>query len=300
MGPDVSKPTVSFEFFPPRSEKARTKLDGAMRDLVAFAPRFVTVTYGAGGTTSAGTLDTVIHLSKTYALATASHLTFVATPIWDVTTYARALQDNGISRVVALRGDPPKGRTRDLYGGAGFFRSTPAFITAIRQIGDFEISVAAYPEKHPDAPSLDADIDMLALKCESGASRAITQFFFDNEVYYRFRDKVARRGIMVPIVPGILPILNFEKMLGFAKMCGARVPTSLHARFDGLASAADRRRAGEEVLCGQLDDLAANGVTEFHIFTLNEAGLTARACRHLGLSDGGDRKPELGRGPVAA
>ncbi len=274
---------VSFEFFPPRSEKARARLDAAMERLKHYGPRFVTVTYGAGGSTSAGTLEAVVHLSRTFGIETASHLTFVATPMWEVTTYARRLRENGIRHVVALRGDPPKGGRRDLYGGAGFFRSTPAFITAIRQIGDFEISVAAYPEKHPDAPTLEADIDMLALKCESGASRAITQFFFDNDLYWRFLERVRARGIAVPVVPGILPVLDYDKMRQFARMCGATVPAAMASRFEALEQPEDRLKLAGELVCEQVSALAQGGVTAYHFFTLNDARLPALACDCLGL-----------------
>ena len=282
-----SEISVSFEFFPARSDEARAKLRKTVRELSKFSPKFLTVTYGAGGSTYDGTYDTVVDIHQDTGIDTASHLTFVATPAWRLATLARKLTQAGITRVVALRGDAPKGRAPDLYGGPGFFRSTPAFIAFLKQTGAFDISVAAYPEKHPDAPSLEADLDMLAHKCEAGADRAITQFFFENEDYYRFRDLAHVRGINVPIVPGILPIVDFSKMVSFAARCRASVPDRLAARFE-QAAPNDHGRIAVEVLSEQLSDLAAHGVAHFHIFTLNQTELTVAACHALGLSGAGD------------
>ncbi len=280
-----SKTTVSFEFFPARSVETRVKLRKIALVLSQFSPKFLTVTYGAGGSTYGGTYDTVVDLYQHTGIPTASHLTFVATPAWKLATLARTLSQAGVTRVVALRGDAPKGRAPDLYGGPGFFRSTPAFIAFLKQAGAFDISVAAYPEKHPDAPSLEADLDMLAHKCEAGADRAITQFFFENEDFYRFLDLAQKRGIHVPIVPGILPIVDFSKMVSFAERCRARVPEKLATRFE-RAPPSDHGRISVEILGEQLSDLAAHGVDQFHIFTLNQIELTAAACDALGLGGG--------------
>ncbi|MEE9588221.1 MAG: methylenetetrahydrofolate reductase [Hyphomicrobiaceae bacterium] len=285
MGSNI---TVSFEFFPARSPEAQSRLRDTARQLKPFSPAFLTVTYGAGGSTYDGTFDTVVDLYRDSGIDTASHLTFVATPAWKLATFARKLKQAGVGRVIALRGDAPKGRAPDLYGGPGFFRSTPAFISFLKQTGDFEISVAAYPEKHPDAPSLEADLDMLAHKCGAGADRAITQFFFNNDDYYRFLDLAQKRGITAPIVPGILPILDFEKMTSFAARCRASVPQSLADRFEG-ADSADHLKVAAEVICEQVRDLAENGVEHFHIFTLNQAGMTIKACEALGLNGAGDQ-----------
>lgn len=275
--------TVSFEFFPPRSEKARESLDHVLARLAPYDPAFVSVTYGAGGSTSDPTLETVLHIHRDLGLPVASHLTYVSTPIWDVAAYAGKLRDAGISRVVALRGDPPATKPSDRYGGPGFFRSTPAFIASLLKVWDFDISISAYPEKHPDATYPEGDIEMLAMKADAGARRAITQFFFDNAIFLRFRDEAARTGVAIPIIPGLLPILDFQKMCGFAARCGASVPQWLQRRFEGLATPEAVRAASREVLAEQIAGLRAEGVNQFHIFTLNEAELTEAACRELGI-----------------
>jgi methylenetetrahydrofolate reductase (NADPH) len=271
---------ISFEFFPPRSERARETLEATVALLAPLEPLFMTVTYGAGGTTSAPTLDAVIRMSRT-GIPIASHLTFVSTPIWEVARYAGQLRDAGIDHVVALRGDPPPGKPGDRYGGAGFFHSSPAFVASLKQAWGFDISVSAYPEKHPDAQSTEGDIEMLANKEDAGASRAITQFFFDNDIYYRFRDDAAAAGVAMPIVPGLLPIMDFTKMTGFAARCGASVPSWLHDKFSGVAEG-DARKVAEEVLVAQAADLVANGVPQLHVFTLNEAAMTKAVFSAVG------------------
>lgn len=286
---DDARPTVSFEFFPPRSDKAREELDKTARRLAGLGPEFMTVTYGAGGSTTDPTLQAVLHIERSIGVPAASHLTYVSTPIWQVASYAQSLCDNGISRVVALRGDPPAGRPPDRYGGAGFFHSTPAFIASLKTVWKFDVSVAAYPETHPDTPNPEGEIEMLARKADAGASRAITQFFFDNGLYYRFLDATEAAGVDIPIVPGILPVLDFHKMLGFAARCGATIPAAMRARF-GTVTKEDARKIGEDFLLEQIDDLKRHGVRHFHIFTLNEAGMSEHACRDLGLGRPGARE----------
>ncbi len=281
--PEPCAVTVSFEVFPPRTDKAREALDDVLARIIPFGPQFVSVTYGAGGTTSDPTLHTVLGIARTFAVPTASHLTYVATPIWEVASYAQKLRDAGISRVVALRGDAPAGKPTDRYGGPGFFRSTPAFIASLLKVWDFDISIAAYPEKHPDASYPEGDIEMLAMKADAGAKRAITQFFFDNDIYFRFRDEAVAKGVSIPIVPGVLPILDFAKMTGFAARCGASVPGWLAARFEGK-SGADARKIAEEALVSQVEGLMRGGVSQVHIFTLNESEMTGLICRTLGLT----------------
>jgi methylenetetrahydrofolate reductase (NADPH) len=276
-----SRTTVSFEFFPPRSDKARDALDDVLRRIMPFGPQFVSVTYGAGGTTSDPTLQSVLHIARQFRVPTASHLTYVATPIWEVASYAERLKAEGISRVVGLRGDAPAGRPTDRYGGPGFFRSTPAFIASLLKVWDFDISIAAYPEKHPDATYPEGDIEMLAMKADAGARRAITQFFFDNDTFFRFRDEAVAEGVSIPILPGVLPILDFQRMTGFAARCGASVPEKLRRRFEGVAPP-DQRKVAEEVFVSQIEGLVAGGVDHLHIFTLNEAEMTGLACRTLG------------------
>lgn len=177
--------SLSFEFFPPRTDKARENLARSAERLAKLHPAFMTVTYGAGGTTTDPTLNAVLSIQGATGVPTASHLTYVSTPIFQVATYAQALKDNGISHVVALRGDPPPGKPGDRHGGAGFYHSTPAFVASLNKAWGFDISVSAYPEKHPDTPSAEGGIEMLARKEDAGAKRAITQFFFDNDLYFR-------------------------------------------------------------------------------------------------------------------
>lgn len=283
-----AKATVSFEFFPPRSEKAREQLEHTLVRLAPYGPAFVSVTYGAGGSTADPTLDAVLHIHRDFGLPTASHLTYVSTPIWDVASFAGKLKDAGISRVVALRGDPPAIKPSDRYGGPGFFRSTPAFIASLLKVWDFDISISAYPETHPDATYPEGDMEMLAMKADAGARRALTQFFFDNEIFLRYRDEAAALGVAIPIVPGLLPILDFQRMCGFAARCGASVPQWLHDRFAGAATPDARRAVARRVLTEQIRGLLAAGVTHFHMFTLNEPEMTELACRELGIAPGAD------------
>jgi methylenetetrahydrofolate reductase (NADPH) len=275
------KVPVSFEFFPPRSDKAREQLDRSATRLAGLGPVFMTVTYGAGGSTTEPTLESVLHIQRTTGVPTASHLTYVSTPIYQVATFAERLKAEGITKVVALRGDPPAGRPSDKYGGAGFFHSSPAFVASLKTAWGFDISVSAYPETHPDTPSTEGDLEMLARKEDAGASRAITQFFFDNAVFYRFRDAAREAGVEMPLVPGLLPILDFAKMQGFAARCGASVPSWLIERFAGLTET-DARRVAEEVMIAQAEDLIANGVPQLHVFTLNEAGMSERLFQAVG------------------
>ena len=274
---------VSFEFFPPRSEKARVALDHAVGQLAPLGPKFMTVTYGAGGTTTDPTLQAVLKIQRETGIQTASHLTFVSTPIWDVATYAARLKEEGVGHVVALRGDPPAGKPADKYGGPGFFRSSPAFIASLKTAWGFDISISAYPEKHPDAPSSEGDIDMLARKADAGASRAITQFFFDNDTYFRFLDEADDAGVRIPIVPGVLPVLDFAKMTNFAARCGANVPSWMAERFAGVTDPVESRKIGLDIFIKQIDGLLAEGVDQIHIFTLNEADYVVAACAALPL-----------------
>ena len=275
--------TLSFEFFPPRTDKARDNLFAAAARLAKLGPDFMTVTYGAGGTTSDPTLNAVLAIQKATGVPVASHLTYVSTPIFQVATYAQTLKDNGISHVIALRGDPPPGKPGDRHGGAGFYHSTPAFVASLNKAWGFDISVSAYPEKHPDTPSAEGDIEMLARKEDAGAKRAITQFFFDNGIYFRFLDEADKAGVQIPVVPGVLPIMDFEKMTGFAARCGASVPGWLHERFAGVATPEDSRKIALDVLTVQVEGLIAGGAQHIHVFTLNDSGMTEEMCGRLGL-----------------
>ena len=286
--PQPSRPcAVSFEVFPPKTEAGLGRLRDELAELAPFQPDFISVTYGAGGSTRDTTLGIVERLRRTTGLDAASHLTLVGASRAETDAYVDRLIDIGTRRIVALRGDALQGDA----GGGGAFRPHPdgyqsvvELIAAIRARGDVEVIVSAYPEKHPDSPSHDADVDWLAAKADAGASRAITQFFFDNGPFYRFRDEVARRGIDIDLVPGILPIVNFPQMCLFAARCGASVPGWLRHRFEGLSPEDDTHpMVAAAVLNEQLRDLKANGVERFHFYTLNRAALTAAACHLLGL-----------------
>ncbi|HET8729362.1 MAG TPA: methylenetetrahydrofolate reductase [NAD(P)H], partial [Alphaproteobacteria bacterium] len=226
---------LSFEFFPPKTEKMEETLWTSIRRLAPLSPRFVSVTYGAGGTTRERTHATVARIHQETRLTAAAHLTCVAATREEIDAVARAYWRTGIRHVVALRGDPPD----DSFGGhaykphPGGYRYAADLVEGLRQVADFEISVAAYPEVHPSAPGADFDLDNLKRKVDAGATRAITQFFFDNDAYLRFRDRAAAAGIRVPIVPGILPITNFARTVQFARACGARIPGALAELFDG-------------------------------------------------------------------
>ena len=273
--------TLSFEFFPPRTDKARDNLFAAAARLAKLGPAFMTVTYGAGGTTSDPTLNAVLAIQKATGVPVASHLTYVSTPIFQVATYAQTLKDNGISHVIALRGDPPPGKPGDRHGGAGFYHSTPAFVASLNKAWGFDISVSAYPEKHPDTPSAEGDIEMLARKEDAGAKRAITQFFFDNDIYFRFLDEAEKAGVQIPVVPGVLPIMDFEKMKGFAARCGASVPGWLHERFAGVTTLEESRKIAMDVMTAQVEGLIKGGVKYVHVFTLNDAGMTEELCKRV-------------------
>lgn len=276
---------VSFEFFPPRNAEAEASLWRAAQRLAPLNPRFVSVTYGAGGSTRERTHATVTRLKKEWGLEPAAHLTCVAASRAEVDAVARAYAEAGVRHIVALRGDPPDGESRFAPHPDGY-RNAAELVEGLRRIADFELSVAAHPECHPDAVSPDADIDNLARKLDAGATRAITQYFFDADTYLRFRDRAVARGIAVPIVPGILPVTNFAQLVKFSARCGASVPAWLAGRFAGLDAEPEIRAlvaTGIAVdLCRRLQD---EGVEEFHFYTLNRAELTTAICRVLGVNE---------------
>lgn len=275
--------SVSFEFFPPKSADAEGALWDTVCRLAPLRPAFVSVTYGAGGTTRERTHATVTRISRETALTPAAHLTCVDATRGEVDDVARQYWDAGIRHLVALRGDPPEGDAN--YNPApGGYAYASDLVAGLRKIADFEISVAAYPEVHPDAPNRAFDLDNLKRKIDAGASRAITQFFFDNGAFLRFRDAVAAAGIDAPLVPGIMPVTNYAGISRFAERCGTAIPVWLADAFEGLDDDADgRRRVAEEIACDQCLELAGEGVREFHFYTLNRAELTAAICRRLGI-----------------
>jgi methylenetetrahydrofolate reductase (NADPH) len=275
---------VSFEFFPPKTEEMEKTLWESIARLAPLAPSFVSVTYGAGGSTRERTHATVKRIIAETALAPAAHLTCVAASGSEIDDVVRSYVAAGVRHIVALRGDPVGGVGERYAPHPAGYRNAADLVGGIKRTADIEISVSAYPEKHPDSPSVEADIDMLRAKVDAGASRAITQFFFDNDLYFRYLDRVRARGIAIPIVPGILPVQNFNRMRVFAERCGASVPAWLADRFAGLEQdAATRRLIAAAVAAEQVVDLVDRGVTDFHFYTMNRADLVFAICHLLGV-----------------
>jgi methylenetetrahydrofolate reductase (NADPH) len=275
---------VSFEFFPPKTEEMERNLWEAVERLAPLHPNFVSVTYGAGGSTRERTHTTVRRILKETALTPAAHLTCVAATKTEIDSVIRAYWDSGVRHIVALRGDPTGGVGDKYAPHPGGYATSAELVAGIKRAGDIEVSVSAYPEKHPDSPDVEADIDMLKRKIDAGATRAITQFFFENDLYFRYLDRVRARGIEIPIVPGILPVQNFKQTTGFAARCGASVPRWLAERFDGLDDdVATRKLIAAAVAAEQALDLVGRGVTDFHFYTMNRADLVYAICHLLGL-----------------
>jgi methylenetetrahydrofolate reductase (NADPH) len=280
----LSRPVqVSFEFFPPADAHMEATLWQSVQRLAPLKPRFVSVTYGADGSTRERTHNAVMRVMKETPLTPAPHLTCVAASREDVLAVARDYWNKGIRHLVALRGDPPQGATTYTPYAGGFAYAVD-LVRGLKGVGDFDISVAAYPEKHPEARSADADLAHLKAKIDAGASRAITQFFFDTDKFLRFRDRCVSVGISASLVPGILPITRFPQMLRFAARCGASIPAWLARRFDGLDEDVETRKLlAAAFAIGQVERLAREGVEEFHFYTLNRADLTYAICHALGV-----------------
>jgi methylenetetrahydrofolate reductase (NADPH) len=274
-------PLVSFEFFPPKTEAMEQSLWQAIQRLAPLNPRFVSVTYGAGGSTRARTHATVRRILAETSLTPAAHLTCIGASRAEIDEIARDYARMGVRHLVALRGDiPAEGPGVHPEG----YRYASELVAGLAKVADFELSVAAYPEVHPEAASAEADLDALKRKIDAGATRAITNFFFEAETYLRFVERVRRAGVTVPIVPGILPVTNFAQVVKFSAMCGASVPNWLAGMFDGLdADPETRKLVAATVAAGQCQRLQAEGVAEFHFYTLNRADLTLGICRRLGL-----------------
>jgi methylenetetrahydrofolate reductase (NADPH) len=275
---------VSFEFFPPKTEAMEQTLWCAIRRLEPLHPNFISVTYGAGGSTRERTHATVARCLKETCLTPAAHLTCVDASRAEVDAVIRDYWAIGVRHIVVLRGDPPGGVGRRYTPTPGGYIHAADLTAGIKAIAPFEVSVAAYPEKHPDSPTVDADIDMLWAKIDAGATRAISQFFFDNEVFLRYLDRVRARGITIPIVPGIIPIHNFRQVSGFALRSGTSVPEWLGHRFEGLDNDQETRHlVAAAVAAEQVLGLVDYGITEFHFYTLNRADLVYAICHLLGL-----------------
>jgi methylenetetrahydrofolate reductase (NADPH) len=275
---------VSFEFFPPKTPEMEATLWSSIERLAPLKPAFVSVTYGAGGSTRERTHNTVARMVRETALKPAAHLTCVAATKREVDEVVDSYWAAGVRHIVALRGDPVGGVGTAYEPHPGGYHQTCDLVAGIKRVGNFEVSVSAYPEKHPEAASLEADVDALQAKVDCGADRAITQFFFDNDLYFRFLDRVRARGITIPITPGILPVQNFKQAASFAGRTGASVPDWLAARFEGLDQDVDTRKLiAAAVAAEQVIDLVDRGVTELHFYTMNRADLVYAICHLLGL-----------------
>jgi len=274
---------VSFEFFPPNDETMERTLWASIERLAPLTPRFVSVTYGADGSTRDRTHRVVTRVLRETSLTGSPHLTCIGASRSEIQQIARRYWEEGIRHIVALRGDPPAGTGRYVPHPAGYAYASD-LVRGLKRVADFEISVAAYPETHPEARSPADDLDNLRRKLDAGATRAITQFFFDTDCYLRFRDRCVAVGIDAVVVPGILPITRFPQMLRFAERCGASVPQWLIERFDGLDEDAETRKMiAASVAIEQVARLRREGVDEFHFYTLNRAELTYAICHALGL-----------------
>lgn len=275
---------VSFEFFPPKTEKMEQTLWQSIRRLEPMRPQFISVTYGAGGSTRERTHATVARVVRETLLVPAAHLTCVNATKQEIDEVARSYWHAGVRHVVALRGDPPEGVGARYEPYPGGYENGADLVGGLKRIANFEVSVSAYPEKHPESPSVDADIDMLAAKVDAGADRAITQFFFDCDHYFRYLDRVRARGIEIPIIPGLVPIHNFKQVARFAAQTGASVPDWLARRFEALDNEPEiARLIAAAVAAEQVTELVDQGVRQFHFYTLNRADLVYAICHLVGL-----------------
>ncbi len=289
-------PLLSFEFFPPRTETLETQLWHCIRRLEPLAPRFVSVTYGAGGSTQERTHATLRRILAETSLTPAAHLTCVGATRAEVDAIARGYWEGGVRHIVALRGDVPGGGAYEPQ--ANGYAYAADLVAGLRRIAPFEISVAAYPEVHPAADSAAADLDNLKRKLDAGATRAITNYFFETSTYLRFLDRCLAAGITAPIVPGIMPVTNFAQARRFSALCGASVPGWMAHLFDGLDEDAEPRRMVAATLAAeQVRLLQANGIDEFHFYTLNRPDITYAIAHILGVRPA---QPPAGAAPAAA
>jgi methylenetetrahydrofolate reductase (NADPH) len=283
--PDIAdRIRASFEFFPPKNAETEARLWETVERLEPLDPAFVSVTYGAGGSTRERTARTVGRILAETSLRPAAHLTCIDATREEVDGVAREFQAMGVTNFVALRGDPALGVGSIYRPHPGGYANAAELVAGLGRIGTFDISVSAYPEKHPESPDFATDIDMLKRKVDNGATRAITQFFFDNDLYERYVERVRRAGIYIPIVPGILPIHNFRQVAGFAARCGALVPAWLAERFSGLDEEPETHALiAAAVAAEQVLDLVERGIYDFHFYTLNRADLAFAICHMIGI-----------------
>jgi methylenetetrahydrofolate reductase (NADPH) len=285
-GPRAPKlPKISFEFFPPKTEEMERNLWDTIKRLAPLDPNFVSVTYGAGGSTRERTHATIVRMLRETDLLPAAHLTCVGASRAEIDEVVDRYHDAGVRHIVALRGDPASGIGTPFVPHPDGYQTSPELVAGIKKRhGDIEVSVSAYPEKHPEARDFDADIDTLQAKVDAGAARAITQVFFDNEFYLRYLDRVRARNIEIPIVPGIMPMHNFKQARNFVTRTGTTVPDWLAQKFDGLDNDVDTRKlVAATVAAGQVQKLFKHGVDTFHFYTMNRADLVFTICHLLGI-----------------
>ena len=279
----AAPPRVSFEFFPPKTAEMEEKLWQSVSRLAPLQPQFVSVTYGAGGSTRERTHATVKRILTGTSLKPAAHLTCVGTSRAEMDEIAREYWDTGVRHIVALRGDAPEGQGPYVPHPGGYAYASD-LVAGLKKIGDFEISVAAYPEKHPEAPNLQADMDSLKRKIDAGATRAITQYFFDTGIFLDFLEKAEKNHIKVPIVPGILPVTNFKQLVNFSAKCGTSIPAWMAHLFDGLDDDPQTRQLVAAIVAvEQCRTLRQAGINDFHFYTLNRSDLTQAICHILGI-----------------
>ena len=288
----LKHPAISFEFFPPKTEEMEKSLWDTIKRLAPLTPNFVSVTYGAGGSTRERTHSTIARILAETELLPAAHLTCVGAARSEIDEIVGRYHEIGVRHIVALRGDPPGGiGTPYTTHPDGHQTSTELVASIKRRYPNIEVSVSAYPEKHPESPDFDADIDVLKAKVDAGATRAITQVFFDNDLYFRYLDRVRARGIFIPIVPGIMPMHNFKQARNFVTRAGTTVPSWLAEKFDGLDDDADTRKlVAATVAAGQVQKLAKHGVDTFHFYTMNRADLVFAISHLLGIRPQGAQK----------
>jgi methylenetetrahydrofolate reductase (NADPH) len=282
-------PAISFEFFPPKNDLQAGMLAETVVRLARFKPHYVSVTYGAGGSSQERSFGTVRRMVE-LALPTAAHVTCAGASRAALAETIASFRAAGIDRFVALRGDPPGGLSEPYSPHPGGFRDTGDLVRALKAAGANEVSVSAYPERHPQSVSWEAEIAALKRKVDAGADRAITQFFFDNDLYDRYVERVQRAGIDIPIVPGVMPVHRFASIQSFASRCGATIPAGLARRFDRLDPESEAHRlVAAAVAAEQVSDLMRRGVAAFHIYTLNRAELSEAVCRFCGIVPEGER-----------
>ena len=286
------RPAISFEFFPPKTEDMERNLWETINRLAPLDPKFVSVTYGAGGSTRERTHSTISRILKETALLPAAHLTCVGASRGEIDEIVDRYHEVGVRHIVGLRGDPPGGIGTSYSAHPDGYQSSADLVAGIKKRhSDIEVSVSAYPEKHPEARDFDADIDTLKAKVDAGAARAITQVFFDNDLYFRYLDRVRARGINIPIVPGIMPMHNFKQARNFVTRAGTSVPDWLSEKFEGLDDDAETRKlVAATVAAGQVQKLAKRGVDTFHFYTMNRADLVFAIAHLLGIRPQGAQK----------